>query len=56
MSDHAGGEVMAALLDALTDVREQLEEVGDRYKRTEANQAETLGAARRTGRCRTGAE
>ena len=42
MSDHAGGEVMAALLDALTDVREQLEEVGDRYKRTEANQAELL--------------
>ena len=42
MNDHAGGEVMAALLDALTDVREQLEEVGDRYKQTEANQAELL--------------
>ena len=43
MSDHAGGEMMAAVLDALTDVREQLEEVGKRYKRTEANQAEILG-------------
>lgn len=42
MSDGASGEVIAALLGALSDMREQLEEVGERYKRIEAGQADIL--------------
>lgn len=42
MSDQAGGETLVALLDALTIVQGQIEEVGESNRRIEANQAEIM--------------
>ena len=42
MTDHPDGEIVAALLDALTSVQGQLEEVGESNRRIEANQAEII--------------
>lgn len=42
MTDAAGGETLAAILDALTLVQDQLEEIGERGKRLEANQVDIL--------------
>ena len=42
MSEHPAGEAMAALLDAVTLIQGQLEEVGETNRRIEANQAEIM--------------
>ena len=42
MTDYPGGETLAALLDALTVVQGQLEEVGEGNRRIEATQAEIM--------------
>lgn len=42
MSEHPAGEAMAALLDAVTLIQGQLEEVGESNRRIEANQAEIM--------------
>lgn len=42
MSEHPVGEAMAALLDAVTLIQGQLEEVGESNRRIEANQAEIM--------------
>lgn len=43
MSGDKDGATLAAILDALTLVQDQLEEIGERGKRLEAGQAEILG-------------
>ena len=42
MSEHSADEAIAALLDAVTSIQGQLEEVGESNKRIEANQAEIM--------------
>lgn len=42
MNEHPAGEAMAALLDAVTLIQGQLEEVGESNRRIEANQAEIM--------------
>ena len=42
MSEHPAGEAMAALLDAVTLIQGQLEEVGESNRRIEENQAEIM--------------
>ena len=42
MSEHSADEAIVALLDAVTSIQGQLEEVGESNKRIEANQAEIM--------------
>lgn len=42
MIEHPAGEAMAALLDAVTLIQGQLEEIGESNRRIEANQAEIM--------------